>query len=94
MLLLLLLHVPSVRDQPTENALRVTAQRLSFASRRCCRLYRYPRSTTQTFHGGQDWMHLPNFVEDFSVTTNGLGTPEGAMQAAQKAVSDEDSGYF
>lgn len=44
-------------------------------------------STTQTFHGGQDWAHLPNFVEDFSVTTNGLGTPEGAMQAAYKAVS-------
>lgn len=44
-------------------------------------------SSTQTFHGGQDWAHLSNFVEDFSVTTNGLGTPEGAMEAAYKAVS-------
>jgi len=43
-------------------------------------------SSTQTFHGGQDWAHLSNFVEDFSVTTNGLGTPEGAVQAAYKAV--------
>ncbi|CAM9751600.1 unnamed protein product [Ectocarpus sp. 6 AP-2014] len=44
-------------------------------------------SSTQTFHGGQDWAHLSNFVEDFSVTTNGLGTPEAALQAAYKAVS-------
>eukprot|EP00904_Undaria_pinnatifida_P008472 jgi/Undpi1/4755/HiC_scaffold_18.g08108.m1 len=44
-------------------------------------------SSTQTFHGGQDWAHLSNFVEDFSVTTNGLGTPEAAVQAAYKAVS-------
>lgn len=43
-------------------------------------------SSTQTFHGGQDWAHLSNFVEDFSVTTNGLGTPEAAVQAAYKAV--------
>ncbi|CAN0016454.1 unnamed protein product, partial [Hapterophycus canaliculatus] len=45
-------------------------------------------SSTQTFHGGQDWAHLSNFIEDFSVTTNGLGTPEAAVQAAYKAVSD------
>jgi histidinol-phosphate/aromatic aminotransferase/cobyric acid decarboxylase-like protein len=42
-------------------------------------------STTQTFHGGQDWKFCDNFVEDFSVTTNGLGTPAGAMAAAVAA---------
>ncbi|RHY02800.1 hypothetical protein DYB37_008145 [Aphanomyces astaci] len=41
---------------------------------------------TQTFHGGQDWKFLNNFVEDFSVTTNGLGTPASALQAATDAV--------
>ncbi|CAM9696335.1 unnamed protein product, partial [Choristocarpus tenellus] len=45
------------------------------------------RNSTQTFHGGQDWAHLANFKEDFSVTTNGLGTPVTASQAAYKAVS-------
>eukprot|EP00611_Tribonema_gayanum_P006573 TRINITY_DN15846_c0_g1_i1.p1 TRINITY_DN15846_c0_g1~~TRINITY_DN15846_c0_g1_i1.p1 ORF type:complete len:405 (-),score=121.84 TRINITY_DN15846_c0_g1_i1:77-1180(-) len=44
-------------------------------------------STTQTFHGGQDWKFCDNFVEDFSVTTNGLGTPEKAMAAAVAACS-------
>lgn len=44
-------------------------------------------SNTQTFHGGQDWKFLPNFVEDFSVTTNGLGIPEKALSAATKAVA-------
>lgn len=53
-------------------------------------LYPYP-SSTQTFHGGQDWAHLSNFVEDFSVTTNGLGTPEAAVQAAYKAVSTAEN---
>lgn len=43
--------------------------------------------TTQTYHGGQDWRGLDNFMEDFSVTTNGLGTPVGALEAARKAVS-------
>jgi histidinol-phosphate/aromatic aminotransferase/cobyric acid decarboxylase-like protein len=42
-------------------------------------------STTQTFHGGQDWKFCPNFVEDFSVTTNGLGVPKRAMEAAIRA---------
>jgi len=42
---------------------------------------------TQTFHGGQDWKFLANFVEDFSVTTNGLGPPPLALQAAKDAVS-------
>ena len=40
----------------------------------------------QTFHGGQDWAHLSNFVEDFSVTTNPLGTPEKALQRARDAI--------
>lgn len=41
----------------------------------------------QTFHGGQDWAHLSNFVEDFSVTTNALGTPARALERAREAVS-------
>ncbi|KAJ1991531.1 hypothetical protein H4R33_001325 [Dimargaris cristalligena] len=41
---------------------------------------------TQQFHGGQDWATLSNFVEDFSVTTNGLGTPRTALEAGRKAV--------
>ncbi|KAJ3078674.1 hypothetical protein HK102_004320 [Quaeritorhiza haematococci] len=42
---------------------------------------------TQQYHGGQEWMFLDNFVEDFSVTTNGLGTPERALAAAKDALS-------
>lgn len=38
-------------------------------------------STEQTYHGGQDWKFLNNFEEDFSVTTNSLGTPQGALKA-------------
>lgn len=41
---------------------------------------------TQTYHGGQDWRGLDNFKEDFSVTTNGLGTPVRALEAARRAV--------
>lgn len=41
---------------------------------------------TQTFHGGQDWKFLANFAEDFSVTTNGLGTPAGALEAAASSI--------
>nr|CCA22387.1 conserved hypothetical protein [Albugo laibachii Nc14] len=41
---------------------------------------------TQTYHGGQDWKYLKNFVEDFSVTTNALGTPIDALKAAKDAV--------
>lgn len=41
----------------------------------------------QQFHGGQDWKYLENFVEDFSVTTNALGTPKDALEAAKEAVS-------
>ncbi|KAJ1971661.1 hypothetical protein H4R34_005667, partial [Dimargaris verticillata] len=42
--------------------------------------------TTQQFHGGQDWASLANFVEDFSVTTNALGTPKRALEAAKTAI--------
>ncbi|KAF9163551.1 hypothetical protein DFQ26_002400 [Actinomortierella ambigua] len=42
---------------------------------------------TQQFHGGQDWKFLNNFVEDFSVTTNLLGTPVKALQAARDAIT-------
>jgi histidinol-phosphate/aromatic aminotransferase/cobyric acid decarboxylase-like protein len=42
---------------------------------------------TQTFHGGQDWKFLDNFKEDFSVTTNGLGTPAKALAAATAAMN-------
>ncbi|KAI9597542.1 pyridoxal phosphate-dependent transferase [Syncephalis fuscata] len=42
---------------------------------------------TQQFHGGQDWKFLANFKEDFSVTTNGLGTPKPALAAAQQALN-------
>ncbi|KAJ2595071.1 hypothetical protein GGF39_003972 [Coemansia sp. RSA 1721] len=40
----------------------------------------------QQFHGGQDWAHLDNFVEDFSVTTNAFGMPESAKLAAIQSV--------
>lgn len=42
---------------------------------------------TQTFHGGQEHRFINNFVEDFSVTTNYLGTPRKALEAAREAVS-------
>eukprot|EP00949_MAST-11_sp_MAST-11-sp1_P000533 g533.t1 len=41
----------------------------------------------QTYHGGQEWSSLNNFVEDFSVTTNGLGAHPGGVAAAQKAMA-------
>lgn len=44
-------------------------------------------SKTQTFHGGQEHRFINNFVEDFSVTTNYLGTPKKALEAAKEAVS-------
>lgn len=40
----------------------------------------------QTFHGGQDW-NTDNFVEDFSVTTNPLGTPAKALARATASMS-------
>lgn len=44
-------------------------------------------SKTQTFHGGQEHRFIDNFLEDFSVTTNYLGTPKPALVAAREAVS-------
>lgn len=44
-------------------------------------------SKTQTFHGGQEHRFLDNFIEDFSVTTNYMGTPVKALEAAKEAVS-------
>eukprot|EP00922_Rhytidocystis_sp_ex-Travisia-forbesii_P050987 GHVS01075725.1.p1 GENE.GHVS01075725.1~~GHVS01075725.1.p1 ORF type:complete len:478 (-),score=104.80 GHVS01075725.1:581-1927(-) len=43
-------------------------------------------SKTQTPHGGQEWRSLSNYIEDFSVTTNPLGTPLSALSAATAAV--------
>ncbi|KAG5456216.1 MAG: pyridoxal phosphate-dependent transferase [Olpidium bornovanus] len=43
--------------------------------------------STQQFHGGQDWKDCENYVADFSVTTNALGTPKAALQAAREAIS-------
>ncbi|KAI9469968.1 MAG: pyridoxal phosphate-dependent transferase [Benjaminiella poitrasii] len=45
-------------------------------------------SKTQTFHGGQEHRFIANFVEDFSVTTNYLGTPRKALEAAKEAMND------
>lgn len=42
---------------------------------------------TQSPHGGQEWRDIPNFVEDFSVTTNPLGTPQKALEAAKEALA-------
>mmetsp|Transcript_20649 Transcript_20649/g.32305 ORF Transcript_20649/g.32305 Transcript_20649/m.32305 type:complete len:382 (+) Transcript_20649:246-1391(+) len=39
-----------------------------------------------TPHGGQDWRQCEEFIEDFSVTTNGLGTPQCGLDAARNAV--------
>ncbi|RUP47768.1 hypothetical protein BC936DRAFT_145351 [Jimgerdemannia flammicorona] len=41
---------------------------------------------TQTYHGGQEYRFINNFVEDFSVTTNYLGAPKPALEAARDAV--------
>ncbi|XP_053992328.1 histidinol-phosphate aminotransferase-like isoform X3 [Hylaeus volcanicus] len=43
-------------------------------------------SSVHTFHGGQDWRSLENFVEDYSVTTNAFGTPLSAAKAATDAL--------
>ncbi|KAI8067666.1 pyridoxal phosphate-dependent transferase [Gilbertella persicaria] len=45
-------------------------------------------SKTQTFHGGQEHRFISNFVEDFSVTTNYLGTPKKALEAAKEAMNE------
>ena len=41
----------------------------------------------QEIHGGQEWAELSNFVEDFSVTTNFLGTPQSGTEAIHNAIS-------
>ncbi|CAO3675032.1 unnamed protein product [Umbelopsis ramanniana] len=42
---------------------------------------------TQTFHGGQEYRYIENFIEDFSVTTNYLGTPKSALDAARDSIA-------
>eukprot|EP00164_Ancoracysta_twista_P006802 GFYU01009542.1.p1 GENE.GFYU01009542.1~~GFYU01009542.1.p1 ORF type:complete len:384 (+),score=138.36 GFYU01009542.1:62-1153(+) len=42
-------------------------------------------TTTQTYHGGQDWKFCDNYVADFSVTTNG-SAPQSGLDAAAKAL--------
>ena len=42
---------------------------------------------TTAYHGGQEWQMLDSFVEDLSVTTNGLGPPPSALSAAREAIS-------
>eukprot|EP00835_Amoeboradix_gromovi_P006687 NODE_844_length_3753_cov_0.286535.p1 type:complete len:362 gc:universal NODE_844_length_3753_cov_0.286535:3378-2293(-) len=42
----------------------------------------------QEIHGGQEWNDLSNFVEDFSVTTNFMSTPESGMLAIQSAIKN------
>ncbi len=44
--------------------------------------------STQQPHGGQEWKFLDNFVTDFSVTTNALGPPPGALAAARAAIDE------
>jgi len=41
-----------------------------------------------TPHGGQEWRQCQNFLEDFSVTTNGMGPPASATAAARSAAID------
>ena len=47
----------------------------------------------QEYHGGQDWNHLPNLVEDLSVTTNGLGTPQRALESMKSCIDTVISHY-
>eukprot|EP00767_Chilomastix_cuspidata_P001376 gnl/Chilomastix_cuspidata/1490.p1 GENE.gnl/Chilomastix_cuspidata/1490~~gnl/Chilomastix_cuspidata/1490.p1 ORF type:complete len:437 (-),score=155.20 gnl/Chilomastix_cuspidata/1490:535-1845(-) len=44
------------------------------------------------FHGGQSWRHAPNYIEDMSVTTNGIGPPDSAKRAALEAM--EHIGHY
>ena len=44
--------------------------------------------STQEVHGGQTWRDCPNFICDFSVTTNAIGTPTSGLTAAREALSD------
>jgi histidinol-phosphate/aromatic aminotransferase/cobyric acid decarboxylase-like protein len=45
-------------------------------------------SAEQTYHGGQEHRDMQTFVEDFSVTCNALGTPEGALAAARESLGE------
>ena len=38
----------------------------------------------QAPHGGQEWRHISNFINDFSVTTNAMGPPDSALNAAKR----------
>jgi hypothetical protein len=45
--------------------------------------------STQELHGGQTWMLCGDkYVADFSVTTNGLGTPKSGMDALLASAAD------
>eukprot|EP01068_Selenidium_serpulae_P002924 Selendium_serpulae@DN2769_c0_g1_i1.p1 len=44
-------------------------------------------------HAGQEWRECPVFCEDFSVTTNGLGTPAGPHRAALGCLLSEAQHY-
>lgn len=41
----------------------------------------------QAPHGGQEWRHISNFVNDFSVTTNSRGPPDSALEAARNELA-------
>jgi len=47
-----------------------------------------------TPHGGQDWRQCSNYVEDFSVTTNGLGTPASGITQAARPFSRCELGSY
>jgi histidinol-phosphate/aromatic aminotransferase/cobyric acid decarboxylase-like protein len=42
----------------------------------------------QAPHGGQEWRHISNFVNDFSVTTNAMGPPSPALRAAKNELDN------
>eukprot|EP00834_Sanchytrium_tribonematis_P003788 NODE_159_length_15043_cov_0.440444.p5 type:complete len:362 gc:universal NODE_159_length_15043_cov_0.440444:13717-14802(+) len=42
----------------------------------------------QEIHGGQEWADLVNFVEDFSVTTNFMNTPESGLNAIKNSIKN------
>jgi len=43
---------------------------------------------TQQPHGGQEWMSIPNFVDDFSTTLNFLGPPARAVKECAVAMEE------
>ena len=46
--------------------------------------------TELKFHGGQSWANMKNYVEDFSVTTNCMGTPESGLNAIRETLQHID----